>query len=220
MAAGCGFVAAEYKMESLLIFESCWRRFEERYGLVSEVNPDRPACRCLQCVRGEIFCSTAGGCSKGATDSSLCWGDAPHCRKGRVEALHPCCGYQPDPGVRCMLALLTGHIPVHQSTSQLLSACLHGVIVHMRPIHTALCCALLCASAVLCWCCAGLSCAKGGSVAQWCTWIRQGEQQQYYCLIFSREPLAASLPRKSGPHYAPNTASWQPFTEGSNWIAL
>lgn len=26
--------AAEYKMESLLIFESCWRRFEERYGMV------------------------------------------------------------------------------------------------------------------------------------------------------------------------------------------
>jgi len=29
-------MSAEYKMESLLIFDSCWRRFEERYGLVSQ----------------------------------------------------------------------------------------------------------------------------------------------------------------------------------------
>jgi len=70
LAAGlCVFVTAEYKMESLLIFESCWRRFEERYGLVSGVNPDRCACHFLQCVHGGIICSTAAGCSEGATYS-------------------------------------------------------------------------------------------------------------------------------------------------------
>jgi hypothetical protein len=33
IACACAIIA-EYKMESLLIFESCWRRFTERYGMV------------------------------------------------------------------------------------------------------------------------------------------------------------------------------------------
>lgn len=40
--SGCMAAAAEYKMESLLIFESCWRRFEERYGMVGGAGQHKP----------------------------------------------------------------------------------------------------------------------------------------------------------------------------------